>query len=137
MLTTTVLWHHALRGSPGMAERSHLSPLVSLQSWEQLVANWPDAVLVFDSDSQKYLVVNDAAVHLLGYSRQEILGLLPADISHPDDAREIPAVVAQVEREGSVRRPWRLRCKDGTIVVTEVTLARRQLDGRALSQATF
>jgi PAS domain S-box-containing protein len=120
-----------------MAERSHTSPLVNFRSWEQLVADWPDPVLVFDSDSQRYIVVNDAAVRLLGYSREEIKGLLPGDLSHPDDAREIPAVVAQVEREGSVRRPWRARCKDGTIVDMEMTLTRRQIDGRVVSQSIF
>src|SRR4051812_42342117 len=110
-----------------MAERSHPSPLVTLDSWEQLIAHWPDPVLVFDGDKQQYIVANDAAVRVLGYSREELLLLLPGDLSHPDDAREIPAVVAQVEREGSVRRPWRARCKDGTIVETEMTLTRRQI----------
>src|SRR5215212_4614757 len=120
-----------------MAERSHTAPFVNFQSWDQLVAHWPDPVLVFDSDSQRYIVVNDAAARLLGYSRDEILGLLPGDLSHPDDAREIPAVVAQAEREGSVRRPWRARCKDGSIVQTEMTLTRRRIDGRVVSQGIF
>src|SRR5215212_12183636 len=94
-----------------MAERSHTSPLVNFQSWDQLVAHWPDPVLVFDSDSRRYIVVNDA--------------------------REIPAVVAQAEREGAVRRPWRARCKDGSIVQTEMTLTRRRIDGRVVSQGIF
>src|SRR3982751_4091138 len=105
-----------------MAERLRATELSDLHSIEQLVANWPDAVLVFDSDSQRYLIVNVAAERLLGYSREELLGLLPGDLSHPDDARQIPAIVAQVERDGSVRRPWRARCKDGSIVETEMTL---------------
>jgi PAS domain S-box-containing protein len=65
------------------------------------------------------------------------LKLLPSDLSVSDDAREIPAMVAQVEREGSVRRPWRMRRKDGTIVQTEMTLTRRQIDGRGVSQGVF
>jgi len=120
-----------------MAERAHPSLLASLDSWEQLVESWPDPVLVFDSDSQRYLLANDAAVQLLGYSRQEILELLPRDLSHPDDAREIPAVVAEAERAGSVRRPWRALCKDGTVVWTEMTITRRRIDGRFVSQGIF
>jgi len=120
-----------------MAELAHPSPLASLDSWEQLVESWPDPVLVYDSDDQRYLLVNDAAVRLLGYSHQEILGLKPHDLSHPDDAREIPAVIAEVDRKGSVRRPWRGVCKDGTVVWTEMTITRRRIDGRQVSQAIF
>jgi PAS domain S-box-containing protein len=120
-----------------MAERAHLSPVLSLDSWEQLVASWPDPVLVFDGDNHQYLLANDAAVRLLGYSQEEILNLQPGDLCHPDDAREIPSVVAEAERTGSVRRPWRARCKDGTIVWTEMTLNRRRIDGRLVSQSLF
>src|SRR5215217_3487830 len=137
MRTTRVLWHQALRGSPGMAERSHPSPLLSPDSWEQLVENWPDPVLVFDDDNQRYIVANAAAVRLPGYSRDEILRLQPADLSHPDDAREIPAVVAEAEQNGAVRRRWRARCKDGSIVPTEMTVTRRRIDGRSVSQGIF
>jgi len=120
-----------------MADRPHPSPVLDLSSWEQLVANWPDPVLVYDGDSQQYVVVNEAAVRLLGYTRDEILRLQPRDLSHPDDAREIPNVIAHVEREGSVRRPWRGLRKDGTVVQTEMTLTRRLIDGRFVSQGIF
>src|SRR5689334_2591659 len=99
-----------------MAERVRTSDVSDLNSIEQLLAHWPDAVLLFDSDSQRYLFVIEAAERLLGYSRDELLGLLPTDLSHPDDARQIPTIIAQVERDGSVRRPWRGRRKDGTLV---------------------
>lgn len=120
-----------------MAERAHPSPVLSLDSWEQLVASWPDPVLVFDGDNKKYLLANEAAVRLLGYTQEEILNLQPHDLSHPDDAREIPSVVAEADREGSVRRPWRALRKDGTVVWTEMTLSRRRIDGRVVSQGIF
>jgi PAS domain S-box-containing protein len=120
-----------------MAELTHPLHPTDLGSLEQLVADWPDAVFVFDSDSQRYLFVNDAAERLVGYAREEILQLQPRDLSHPDDAREIPAVAAQAEREGWVRRPWRALRKDGTVVQTEMTLTRRRIDDRVLSQGIF
>src|SRR4051812_28013784 len=108
-----------------------------LHSLEQLVLNWPDAVLVYDGDVRQYVVVNVAAERLLGYTRDEILGLQPGDLSHPDDALEIPSVIAEAERDGSVRRPWRARCKDGSIIEMEMTLTRTWLDGRPVSQGIF
>ena len=108
-----------------------------LHSLEQLVQNWPDAVLVYDGDIRQYVVVNAAAERLLGYTREEIFGLQPGDLSHPDDALEIPAVLAEVETNGSVRRPWRGRRKDGVIVDIEMTLTRPIIDGRYVSQGIF
>jgi PAS domain S-box-containing protein len=117
-----------------MVERLLTSDLHSL---EQLVLNWPDAVLVYDGDVQRYVVANIAAERLLGYSRDEILTLSPAELSHPDDAREIPEVVARADREGSVRRPWRARRKDGEIIDTEMTLTRTRIEGRTFAQGIF
>jgi PAS domain S-box-containing protein len=111
--------------------------VLDLSSWEQLVASWPDPVLVYDSEQRQYVVVNDAAVRILGYSREEMLRLQPTDLSHPDDAREIPSVIAQAERDGSVRRPWRGLRKDGTVITMEMTLTRRRIDGRYVSQGIF
>src|SRR5688572_17638179 len=120
-----------------MVERTSLASPTDLSSLEQLVAHWPDAVLVYDSDIQHYVIVNDAALRLVGYTRDEMLRLQPGDLSHPEDAVEIPAVIAQAARDGSVRRPWRARRKDGSIVETEMTLTRREIDGRFVSQGIF
>ena len=117
-----------------MAERLLSSDLHSL---EQLVMHWPDAVLVYDSEMGQYVVVNIAAERLLGYTRDEVFGLQPADLSHSDDAQEIPAVIAAADQNGSVRRPWRARCKDGSIIDVEMTLTRTWIDGRAVSQGIF
>jgi PAS domain S-box-containing protein len=117
-----------------MVERM-LSP--DLSSLEQLVLHSPDAVLVYDGAERRYVVANVAAEQLLGYTREEISRLHPGALSHPDDAEEIPSVIAAVERDGSVRRPWRARCKDGSIVATELTLTRTIIDGRAVSQGIF
>ena len=112
-------------------------PSSDLHSLEQLVLNWPDAVLVYDGHVQQYVVVNVAAERLLGYTRDELLSIQPGELSHPDDAREIPAVIAQAERDGSVRRPWRARHKDGAQIDLEMTLTRTWLDGRPVSHGIF
>lgn len=120
-----------------MAELPHLASHTDLRSVEQLVADWPDAVFLYDGDAGRYVFVNAAAERLVGYSREEIMRLQPSDLSHPDDAREIPSVLAQAERDGWVRRPWRGLHKDGSIVQTEMTLVRREIDGRMISQGIF
>jgi PAS domain S-box-containing protein len=120
-----------------MAELPRLAHPTDLRPLEQLIADWPDAVFMYDDDAERYLFMNAAAERLFGYSRAEILALHPSNLSHPDDAREIPAVLAQAERDGWVRRPWRGLRKDGTVVQTEITLTRRRINGRVLSQGIF
>ncbi len=102
--------------------------------YEQLLKGWPEAVLVFDPEQQRYLFVNDAATRLTGFRRDEIMRLQPADLTAPEHAREIPGVLAILERDGEHRRPWRVRRKDGSTVDTEITLTRQRVGGRLVSQ---
>ena len=120
-----------------MAELPHLAHSTDLRSLELSIADWPDAVFMYDGDAERYVFVNAAAERLVGYSRDEILTLQPSDLSHPDDAREIPTVLAQAERDGWVRRPWRGLRKDGVVIQTEMTLTRRTIDGHTISQGIF
>ena len=68
------------------------------------------AVFVCDDDG-RYLAVNDAAIALLGYSREEFAALNACDISVRSD--ELAEVYAMLKRARSVRRIARLRRKDG------------------------
>jgi PAS domain S-box-containing protein len=117
-----------------MAELPHSSRATDLRSLEQLLDDWPDAVCFYDEDRDRFLFVNQAAERLVGYRRDEIMALQPKDLSHPDDAPDIPAVLAQADRDGWVRRAWRLLRKDGASVQAEMTLSRRVIDGRVISQ---
>ena len=45
----------------------------------------PSPMCVFDRETQRCLAVNDAALRLYGYARDEFLGLVPGDTRHPDD----------------------------------------------------
>jgi PAS domain S-box-containing protein len=102
--------------------------------YQQLLEGWPEAVLIFDAEQQRYLFVNDAAARLTGYRRDEIMRLQPADLTAPEHAKEIPCVLAILERDGKHRRPWRVRRKDGSTVDTEITLTRQRVGDRLVSQ---
>lgn len=108
-----------------------------LRSVGQLLDDWPDAVFMFDADQNRFLFANKAAERLVGYRRDEILGMRPGVFSHPEDAAEIPAIREQAERDGWVRRPWRLLTRDGAAVQTEMTLTLRRIDDRVISQGIF
>lgn len=64
-----------------------------------------DSVFVYhladDGTPSAFVDVNDVACERLGYTREELLGLTPADISDPDGVADIPRVIADIMRTGS------------------------------------
>ena len=120
-----------------MAEHPDPAFTSELRSVGELLDDWPDAVFMYDADRNQFLFVNQAAERLVGYQRDEILTMRPGVFSHPDDAADIPVIREQAERDGWVRRPWRMLTRDGVAVQTELTLTRRRINGRIISQSIF
>lgn len=106
-------------------------------SWV-LFENHPRALMLFDPESLRILAVNQAAVDLHGYTREELLALTVAEIRPPEDVprlREHLRATAAGKR--SYSGPWRHRRKDGTDVTVEVSAAEMQLMGRVVRLAAI
>ena len=75
---------------------------------------------VVDNRTLAFLAVNDAAVDLYGYTREEFLELTMDQIANPDESAIEPA-----QRDGgsgaAPTTPWRHRRKNGTILRVECT----------------
>ena len=71
------------------------------------------AVLVTD-DEGRYLAVNDGALALLGYTREDLAGLNARDVT-PRSDDEVAEVYAMLRREHAIERTARLRRKDGVV----------------------
>jgi PAS domain S-box-containing protein len=82
-----------------------------------------DGVFMFDAASLSYTHVNDGAVRLVGYSRDELLGMTPLDLNPNSTEDDYRALVAGLlaDPEAHVRREARLRRMDGTEVSVEKT----------------
>ena len=71
------------------------------------------AVFVSD-DVGRYLAVNDGAMKLLGYTREEFAALNARDVSERTE-EELAEVLAMLRRKRSIQRTARLRRKDGVV----------------------
>ena len=81
----------------------------------------PLPMWVYGCDTLRFLKVNEAAVALYGYSRDEFLELRITDIRPPED---IPLLERNLARERTVLErsgPWRHRTKDNRIFEVEVS----------------
>jgi PAS domain S-box-containing protein len=103
---------------------------VSEERYRTLFESNPQPVWVFDYDTLGFLAVNNAAVQLYGYSREEFLGMNIRDFLPPE---EVPPLLEAISlaRQGvqtsARRRHWR---KDGTILNVELAWRNLVFDGR-------
>jgi len=51
-------------------------------------------IRIFDHETLRYLAVNDAALRLYGYTREEFLRLTPLDTRHPDERQLVTETLA-------------------------------------------
>ncbi|HLZ31932.1 MAG TPA: hypothetical protein VKV73_31825 [Chloroflexota bacterium] len=105
--------------------------------YEVLLEHATDALLVIEPGQPCYSVVNAAAERLLRFTRPELLGLGPLDVTDPAEAPRLAEVRAHLAAHGWWHGTWGLRRKDASIVQTDATLARVAVGGRILIQGLF
>jgi PAS domain S-box-containing protein len=95
-----------------------------------LVEHAPEAIVVFDAESQKFLEVNENATKLYGRDRKSLLGLSPTDVSPEFQAdgvrsdRSAAEKIRQVLSGHAAAFEWTHSRPDGTLVPCEVRLVR-------------
>jgi PAS domain S-box-containing protein len=87
--------------------------------------------LVYVYDLDGYIIdANEAALKLLGYTREEMLSLNITDLVHPEQVPLALEKTAEVKRQGAIKQPIEIRIKrkDGSFVwlETEGSLLFRQ-----------
>jgi PAS domain S-box-containing protein len=125
---------HRLRAERRRAEealiRSEEHVRQSAAEFQLLFEANPMPMWVFEHGTLRFLAVNDAAVQLYGYSREEFLEMTIAAIRPPEEVprmlREIPGRSGEVKRFGL----WRHRRKDGTPLDVEVSYRDMMFQGR-------
>jgi two-component system, cell cycle sensor histidine kinase and response regulator CckA len=89
----------------------------------------PQPMWVFDRETLRFLEVNQAAVELYGYSREEFLNMRVPDVRPEDEVRRL---LEALKHPAATRHPleWRQRRKDGRVMDVEVTTHEIAFGGR-------
>lgn len=111
--------------------RAEESLAASEARYRMLFEDNPAPMWVFDVETLRFLAVNETAVSLYGYARDEFLAMTLREIRPPEDAAALQADV-YVPRSG-IRSsgPWRHRKKDGRILLVEIVTQDVSFEGRA------
>lgn len=108
-----------------------------------LVEHAPEAIVVFDGDTGRFLSCNAPALELYGYEQSELTRLTPAEVSpefQPEGGRS--AELARVKMDealagGTPVFEWMHKHKSGRLIETEVRLVRLPAEGRRLLRASI
>lgn len=99
----------------------------SEERYRSLAEQVPDGIFVADA-SGRYTDVNQAGAAMLGYSRDEIIGMTIEDIILPEEVRRLSEEINRFANGSVVRSEWQFRRKEGSSFFGEVH-GRRLHDG--------
>jgi PAS domain S-box-containing protein len=101
----------------------------SEEKYRQLFETVSDAILVFDGQTRKLIDVNESALRLYGYTRDEFLGLKHSRITAEPDLSEesINETLAGIRTKVTLRYH---RKKDGTVFPVEISSSTFDLSGQ-------
>lgn len=103
----------------------------------------PEAIVVFDGESGKFLHANQHALNLYGCGAEELKQLGPADVSpefQPDGSRSAVASKKWIQQALDGNKPifeWLHQHRSGRIVPTEVRLVSLPAEGQKLLRASI
>ena len=83
---------------------------------------------VYDLKTLAFLAVNDSAVEKYGYTREEFLHMIIADIRPVEEVSRLMEDVAKQRPTLQRAGEWRHRLKDGTIIEVEITSHTLRID---------
>jgi PAS domain S-box-containing protein len=86
-----------------------------------LIQKNPEPIFIYDKENLKFLEVNDAAINLYGYSRDEFLMMDLTDLYAPEDIQTLLDSFGDEASESRFSKPFRHRKKDGTNVLVEIS----------------
>ncbi len=105
---------------------------LSEEKYRQLFEMESDSIFMIDNETGRILEVNEAAVSLYGYSREEILALCNTDLSAE------PADTRRVTKKSETHIPVRYhRKRDGTVFPVEITARHFSRNGRPVHIAAI
>lgn len=100
----------------------------SEERFRHLFEQASDGIVMADM-SGHYLDVNSRACHMLGYSREELLGMSVTDLLDPHDYKRLREIKAELLEGHRHSGEWKLRRKDGATLSVEIS-AKLQPDRR-------
>ena len=80
----------------------------------------PQPTFIYDAETLRYLAVNQAAIDLYGYSREEFLAMKVTDIRPAEDVQRLKAVFLELDLRPTRLGVWRHLTKAGVLLFMDI-----------------
>jgi PAS domain S-box-containing protein len=91
----------------------------SEERYRALFEHAPDGIVIADPQSV-YLDANDSMCRMLGYTKQEFIGMHAANILAPAELARVEPTLRSIKAEGRHHEVWAFQRKDGSVFQAEV-----------------
>lgn len=100
----------------GQVKDSQLSPDSDILSYDFIIQNNPEPVFIYEKENLRFLQVNDYALKLYGYRKDEFLRMDLTDLYSPED---IQTLLEGSDEKLTIPKPHRQKRKDGANIFVE------------------
>ena len=122
-----------LRRTRRRAEARQQALLLSERRYRMVLEEAADAIMISDADGN-YLEVNDRAVALTGYTREQFVGMRASDLMTPEALADLPLRLGELAPGRRIQQEREIVRVDGARVPVEINAAMLD-DGRVLAIA--
>ncbi|MGD8779244.1 MAG: PAS domain S-box protein [Ignavibacteria bacterium] len=110
------------------ASKINKSQEIKIKMYDIIMRTSPEAIFIYDVDNLKFLEVNDSALKLYGYTRDEFLQMDLTDLYAPEDIQTLLESSGNIKVENTFSGPWRHKKRDSNSLL--VMLSKTSLDFR-------
>lgn len=89
--------------------------------YDAILNTTPDGFILADADG-RFIDVNEIYCRMIGYAREELLGMGFSDVRAVSDAETVSEVLRRILERGFDRYESRHRCRDGRVLDVEVSV---------------
>jgi len=97
---------------------------------DSLMHNNPEPIYIFDKENLNFIDVNNAAIDLYGYSKDEFLQMDITDLYLPEDIQTLLENSEDKQEISFFTGPFRQRKKDGSLILVEISKNSWTYEGR-------
>jgi PAS domain S-box-containing protein len=112
-------------------KRTEAALLESEARYRTLFERAPDGIVVANAEG-RYIDANTSICQMLGYDRDELVGLHSSELVVEEEIRHIEPALEMIKTRSDYQREWKFRRKDGSVLEAEV-LANMIPDGHILA----
>ena len=89
--------------------------------FEILIQSNPEPMFIYDTENLRFIEVNDAALQLYGFRKDEFLQMDLTDLYSPEDIQTLLDSSSVSAKEGKFTGPFKHKKKDGSYVFVEIS----------------